>query len=126
RERVGKRAQLGVGGNDVVHRRECAGWKAHGEPHVVQHREGLGARDFMDQVQPDEELGLAVREFAHGVRVPDLVEKGPTEGCADSRGHGAHFRFEIERCSTGRRRSASRSILEPWSYSTPYTFPQAK
>ena len=49
--------------------------KRTGRPHLAQHREGLRARDLVDQVQPDEELRLAARELAHAVRVPDLVEQ---------------------------------------------------
>ncbi len=48
---------------------------AYLEPEVAEHTEGLRAGDLVDEVRAYEELRLAVIEFAHGVRVPDLVEQ---------------------------------------------------
>ena len=51
-----------------------------GEPHAPaarsKHVEGLRARDLVHQVQPDEELGLPVRQPAHAVRIPDFLKQG--------------------------------------------------
>ncbi|MBW1687598.1 MAG: ChbG/HpnK family deacetylase, partial [Deltaproteobacteria bacterium] len=53
------RSLLGVGGNDMVHHGEGLGREAHGKLELAQHREGLGARDLVDQVQAEEDLRLA-------------------------------------------------------------------
>jgi hypothetical protein len=76
-QRILQRPLLRVGGDDVVDGREGPRGKAHRLIQLAQHREGLGARDLVDQVQPDEELGLSARQLAHRVKVPDLVEEIP-------------------------------------------------
>jgi hypothetical protein len=83
RQRVRQRAPLRGGGDDVVHGGEGARRDSHPEPHLAQHGEGLGAGDLVDQMQADEELGLAAGQLGHGVRVPDLVEQVPSR-----RAHG--------------------------------------
>jgi len=42
---------------------------------LPQHVERLRARDFVNQVQTNEELGLAAWQHSYGVRIPDLLEK---------------------------------------------------
>ena len=64
-----------VGGNDVVDGGEGAAGIADAEAALAEHAEGLRAGDLMDQVQPDEELGLAGGELADGVSGPDLVQQ---------------------------------------------------
>jgi len=59
----------------VVHGGEGALGKAHRKTQVPQHLERLGTGDLMDEMQPDKELGLSTGEFAHAVRVPNLVEE---------------------------------------------------
>ena len=54
--------------------------KAHRKAEFAQHGEGLGARHFVDQVQADQELGLAALKFADPVGIPDLFEECPGLG----------------------------------------------
>ena len=42
---------------------------------LAHHVERLRARDFVNQVQADEQLRLSARQRAHVVRVPHLVKK---------------------------------------------------
>jgi hypothetical protein len=72
---VGQRSRLVVGGDDVVDGCEGALGEAHRQTQIAKHREGLGARDLVDEVQPDEELCLPTGKLAHRVCVPDLVEE---------------------------------------------------
>jgi hypothetical protein len=51
---------------------------------LADHIEGLRTRDFVDQVQPDEQLGLSARERADCVRIPDFVKKRLHKGFTDS------------------------------------------
>ena len=60
-ERIGVRPRLGRGRDDVVERGEGALGHAHAEPELLQHRERLRRGHLVDEVQPDEELGLAGR-----------------------------------------------------------------
>jgi hypothetical protein len=75
-QRIRQRPFLGVGGNDVVDGGEGAPRVAHAQTSLAQHGECLGARDLVDQVQPDEELALSARQLAHRVQIPDFVEEG--------------------------------------------------
>ena len=75
-ERVAERPLLRIGRNDVVDGREGALRERHPELRLADRRERLRARDLVDQVQSDEELGLAARQLADRVGVPDLVEEG--------------------------------------------------
>jgi hypothetical protein len=59
----------------VIGRRERAVWKGDALAAQAEHVEGLGARDFVHKVQADEELRLAGRQTADGVKVPDLPEQ---------------------------------------------------
>ena len=74
-ERIEQRPALRLRRDDVINGGEGAVRKAHRQTHLAQHREGLRAGDLVDQVQADEELGVAARQLAHAVRVPDLVEQ---------------------------------------------------
>jgi hypothetical protein len=76
-QRVGQGPLLVVGRDDVVDGGDGAFGEAHRHVHLAQHCEGLGARDLVDQVETDEELGLTSGQLAHAVRVPDLVEETP-------------------------------------------------
>src|SRR3954470_21295786 len=62
--------------DDVVDRRN----RALGEPDVPpprpQHVKGLRSRHLVDEVQSDEQLCLPVRQFSHGVCVPDFLQQG--------------------------------------------------
>ena len=73
---VAQRAGLGVGGDDMIDGRDGAFGEGHRETGLAQHGESLRTGHLMDEVEPDEELGLARGQLAHRVRVPDLVEKG--------------------------------------------------
>ena len=53
-ERVGKRGDLAVGGDDMVHRREGAMRVGDLEAEVTQHAEGLRAGHFVNEVCVDE------------------------------------------------------------------------
>ena len=72
---VEKRAALIERGHDVVHRRKRAVRVGHRAAAHPQHIEGLRAGDFVNQMQPDEQLRLPRRQLAHRVPVPDLVKK---------------------------------------------------
>ena len=73
---VRKRANAGVGRDDVVHGRKSSLREAHAQAQLANHREGLRARDLVNEVCANEELGLARRQLAHGVGVPDFLVKG--------------------------------------------------
>lgn len=73
---VSEGADLGGGGDDVVHRGHRALGVAHRQAQIVQGGEGLGAGDLMDQVQPDEQLGGTTRQVGDPVQLPDLVVEG--------------------------------------------------
>ncbi len=75
-EAIGEGAGLVVGGNDVIDGGDGAFGEEDGEVAIAQHGEGLGTGDFVDEVEADEELGLAGGEGADGVEVPDFVEEG--------------------------------------------------
>ena len=51
-------SELGVGGNDVIHRSEGTIRERYAQLCLTNHGEGLRARHFVDQVQTNEELGL--------------------------------------------------------------------
>ena len=70
---VGKGALLALGGDDVVHRGEGAAGIGHFQALFPEHVKGLGRSDLVDEVQADEELGLASGELRHRVAVPNLV-----------------------------------------------------
>ena len=75
RERIAIRFDHLVGRDNVVHRRERALRKRHLQAEIAQHAEGLRARDLVDQMRADDQLGLAVGQFAHRVGVPDFLEE---------------------------------------------------
>ena len=62
--------------HDVIDRRDRPAGKPNLPAPRPQHIEGLRARDFMHQMQTNEELGLAVRKFSDGMGVPNLFEEG--------------------------------------------------
>jgi hypothetical protein len=64
-----------VGRHDVVDRGKRAVRHEDLEAQIAHHAERLRARDLMNQVCADEELGLAVGQRAHSVRVPDFLEE---------------------------------------------------
>jgi hypothetical protein len=74
-ERIGVRPRLGQGRDDVIERGEGALGHAHAKPELLQHRERLRRGHLVDEVKPDEELGLAGRQRPDGVGVPNLVEQ---------------------------------------------------
>ena len=73
--RVGKRPRLSLGRDDVVH----GGERALRGPHRPAARGELGerlrARDFVDEMEPDVELGLAIRQPANRVEIPNLLKQ---------------------------------------------------
>ena len=73
---VDERPPLIARRHDVIDRRDRPVRKPHLPPARPQHVEGLRGRDLVDQVQPDEQLRLAVGQFPDGVGVPDFLEKG--------------------------------------------------
>ena len=62
-----------VGGDDVVHGGEGAVGVAYPKAKVLEHPEGLGARDLVEEVEVYEELALAVFELPHLVGFPNLL-----------------------------------------------------
>jgi hypothetical protein len=73
---VEERPPLVERGDDVIDGRDRP--LRHGDTQTAraEHVERLGRRDLVDQVQPDEQLGLAARERTDSMRVPDFLEKG--------------------------------------------------
>jgi hypothetical protein len=72
---VEKRASLRTGGHDVIDRAERAIRIRHPPSVLPQHVERLRRRDFVHQMQADEELRLADGQPTDGVRIPDFVKK---------------------------------------------------
>jgi hypothetical protein len=64
----------------VIDRRERALRRTHLPASLAQFGERLRTRHFVDEVEADVELGLAVGEHAHGVRVPDFLKEGSSHG----------------------------------------------
>ncbi len=78
-EEVLERTGLVVGRGRCGRRwRWCVPGGTHLEAPITEHFEGLGAGDFVDEVQADEELRLAAGERSHGVQIPNLLEQIPT------------------------------------------------
>ena len=69
---VEERPLLRARRHDVIDGREGALGKRDAPAVLAQHVERLRARDFVNQVQADEQLRLAARQRPHGVRVPDF------------------------------------------------------
>jgi hypothetical protein len=65
---------------------------AHLELQLLQHLEGLRRRHLVDEVQADQELGLAGRQRPHRVRFPHLVQQRACHGDSPPSGeaHRAH------------------------------------
>ena len=57
---------------------------------LAQHVERLRARHFVNEMQADEQLRLAARQRAHGVRVPDFVKKCVSHVTSNHSGTNAH------------------------------------
>ena len=74
-ERIAQRPHLAIGGHDVVHRGEGALGIQHRQAAFLQHLERLRRSHLVDQVQTDEQLGLAGFQGTDGVQIPDLVEQ---------------------------------------------------
>jgi hypothetical protein len=62
-------------GHDVIDGREGTLRESDGPAAKAKLVEGLRGRHFVDEMQPDEELGLTRWEDAHGMRVPDFLEE---------------------------------------------------
>jgi hypothetical protein len=75
RQAVGVGAVRVVRRNDVVHGGEGPLRAGHAQALFADHLKGLGARDLVDQMEPDEQLRLAVRQFPDGVQIPDFIEQ---------------------------------------------------
>ena len=74
---IGKRPRLVVGGDDVINGRQRPRRTHHLQAPVPQHLERLRTGHFVDQVLPDEQLGLSRCQLANGVLIPDGVEQVP-------------------------------------------------
>ncbi len=72
---VAERAGGVARGDDVIDGREGAVRVADGPAVEAELVEGLGGGHFVNEVQPDEELGLPRWQDAHGVRVPDFLQE---------------------------------------------------
>ena len=72
---IEERPPLRVGRHDVIDGRERALGKRDAPAVLAQHVERLRARDFVDEVQADEQLRLSARQRADGVRVPDFLKE---------------------------------------------------
>ena len=59
----------------MINRRKRPVWKGDGKPHFPKHSERLGAGDLMDEMNADEQLGLAVPQLTNRVRLPYLLKE---------------------------------------------------
>ena len=59
----------------MVHRRKCPVGKGNGKPQLPNHRKRLRAGDLVDEMRADEQLGLAIPQFADRVCLPDFFEE---------------------------------------------------
>src|SRR5439155_1620472 len=75
RLRVGVGTSLVSCRDDVIERAERPLGHAHLELQLLQHLEGLRRRHLVDEVQADQELGLAGRQNSDCVSIPHLVEQ---------------------------------------------------
>ena len=75
RHQVGKRPRLRPRRHDVVDGRERPFGGAHRPAARVQLVECLRAGHFVDQMQPDVELRLPIRQRSHRVLVPDFLKE---------------------------------------------------
>ena len=76
RQRISKRPGLIGGGNDVIHGRHRSLRTTHLQPLVFKGNKSLRARHFMDQMQPNQQLGGATREFGNAMKIPNFVVQG--------------------------------------------------
>jgi hypothetical protein len=63
-------------GDDVIDRGKRSARHSNLEPRLPEHREGLDAGHFVNEVEADQELRLARRERSDGVSLPYLVQQG--------------------------------------------------
>jgi len=82
-EGVGEWLVAVIGWDDVIDSGESAVGIADAEAEFAEHGERLWAGDLVDEVGTYEELGLAVGEPAHGVRLPDLFKQCLAAGAHD-------------------------------------------
>ena len=75
RHHVDERPPLVERWNDVIDRRHGPLGHRDAQPARLEHVERLRRGDFVNEVQPDEELTLAVGKTPDRVRVPDLLEE---------------------------------------------------
>src|SRR5262245_38308411 len=74
-EHIQKRTPLIERRDDVIDGGKGSIRKCHRSAPRSEHVEGLRTRDFMDEMEADEELCLTRGEPAHGVAVPDFLEQ---------------------------------------------------
>ncbi len=75
-ERIGEGLRKLIGRHYMIDGRERTMRHRDLQPEIAHHAERLRARHLMDQVRPDQQLRLAVREGTHRMGVPDFLEKG--------------------------------------------------
>jgi hypothetical protein len=79
-QHVGKRPRLMICRDNMVDGGKCPLWIGNGQLTVPEHRKGLWAGDFVNQMQTDKQLRLPRLQCADGMQVPDFVEQILT-GC---------------------------------------------
>ena len=62
--------------HDVIDRRDGATGIPNLPPSRPQHVKRLRARDFVDEMQPDKQLRLSIRQRPDGMGVPDFLQQG--------------------------------------------------
>ena len=85
---VEERPPLIAGRDDVIDGGDRALGESHRPAPRPQHVERLRRRDLVDQMQPDEELRLPVRQPPDRMRVPDLLEQSRWHGVETTIGAG--------------------------------------
>ena len=116
-ERILERFHAAVGRHDVIDRRERALGHQYRQVAVAEHAEGLRAGHLVDEVRPDEQLGLPVRERADAVGVEHLLVEiagfgmGAGPGCG-GRGHRGSFTCAVE--GGMRHRTRARATGTRW------------
>ena len=69
-QRIRKRFRALISRNNVIDRRKCPAGIRNGQSQFPEHGKCLGARDLMDKMSADEQLGLPIRQFVNGMRLP--------------------------------------------------------
>ena len=100
-----KRAPLIARRHDVIDGCDRSIRMPHAPPARPQHVECLRTGHFVDQMQPDEQLCLPVRQPPHSMRIPDFLQKRRTHSTSDRTTLARSARAEARGSGLGARGS---------------------